>query len=145
MTDRVKDRAAIIFGGGQTPGETIGNGRATAIVLAREGAKLVIVDRDLAAAEETAAIIRGEGGHLRRHPAAEPEANERVVLQSGAAGERKHHRREVTRVARPIRARGIAEPGHIRREDGEVPRQFLVKRAPAGWANVVVEQQQAGA
>ena len=62
MTDRVKDRAAIIFGGGQTPGETIGNGRATAIVLAREGARLVIVDRDLAAAEETAAIIRGEGG-----------------------------------------------------------------------------------
>ncbi|MEP7215050.1 MAG: SDR family NAD(P)-dependent oxidoreductase [Anaerolineaceae bacterium] len=62
MTDRVKNRAAIIFGGGQTPGETIGNGRATAIVLAREGARLVIVDRDLAAAEETAGIIRGEGG-----------------------------------------------------------------------------------
>lgn len=62
MTDRVKGRAAIIFGGGQTPGETIGNGRATAIVLAREGARLVIVDRDLAAAEETAAIIRAEGG-----------------------------------------------------------------------------------
>ena len=62
MTDRVKDRVAMIFGGGQTPGETIGNGRATAIVLAREGARLVIVDRDLASAEETAAIIRGEGG-----------------------------------------------------------------------------------
>lgn len=62
MTDRVKGRAAIIFGGGQTPGETIGNGRATAIVLAREGARLVVVDRDLAAAEETAAIVRGEGG-----------------------------------------------------------------------------------
>lgn len=62
MTDRVKGRAAIIFGGGQTPGETIGNGRATAIVLAREGARLVIVDRDLTAAEETAAIIRADGG-----------------------------------------------------------------------------------
>ncbi|MEO6399094.1 MAG: SDR family NAD(P)-dependent oxidoreductase [Tepidiformaceae bacterium] len=62
MAGRVQDRVAIIFGGGQTPGETIGNGRATAIVLAREGAKLVIVDRELAAAEETAAIIRGEGG-----------------------------------------------------------------------------------
>ncbi len=62
MTDRVKDRVALIFGGGQTPGETIGNGRATAIVLAREGARMVIVDRDLASAEETAAIIRGEGG-----------------------------------------------------------------------------------
>ncbi len=62
MTDRVKGRAAIIFGGGQTPGETIGNGRATAIVLAREGARLLIVDRDLTAAEETAAIIRADGG-----------------------------------------------------------------------------------
>ena len=62
MTDRVKGRAAIIFGGGQTPGETIGNGRATAIVLAREGARLLIVDRDLTAAEETAAIIRSDGG-----------------------------------------------------------------------------------
>ena len=62
MPDRVKDRAAIIFGGGQTPGETIGNGRATAILLAREGARLMVVDRDLGAAEETAAIIRGEGG-----------------------------------------------------------------------------------
>ena len=34
----LKDKVAIVVGGGQTPGETIGNGRATAIQFAREGA-----------------------------------------------------------------------------------------------------------
>ena len=61
MGGRVQGLAAIIFGGGQTPGETIGNGRATAIVLAREGAQVLIADRDAASADETAAMIRGEG------------------------------------------------------------------------------------
>lgn len=59
---RVEGKAALIFGGGQTPGETIGNGRATAVLLAREGARLLIADRFLASAEETAQLIRDEGG-----------------------------------------------------------------------------------
>jgi len=59
---RLKDKVAIIVGGGQTPGETIGNGRATAMLFAREGAKVLVVDRDLASAEETVAIIADEGG-----------------------------------------------------------------------------------
>jgi NAD(P)-dependent dehydrogenase (short-subunit alcohol dehydrogenase family) len=59
---RVEGKAAIVVGGGQTPGETIGNGRATAIVLAREGARVVVVDRRLAAAQETVDLITGEGG-----------------------------------------------------------------------------------
>src|SRR3972149_4768365 len=62
MGDRVKGKSAIVFGGGQTPGETIGNGRATAILLAREGARVLVVDRDLASAEETVSMIRDEGG-----------------------------------------------------------------------------------
>jgi NAD(P)-dependent dehydrogenase (short-subunit alcohol dehydrogenase family) len=45
---RLKDKVAIVVGGGQTPGETIGNGRATAILFAREGAKVLVADRDLA-------------------------------------------------------------------------------------------------
>ena len=61
MGGRVQGLAAIIFGGGQTPGETIGNGRATAIVLAREGAQVLVADRDTASADETAAMIRAEG------------------------------------------------------------------------------------
>jgi NAD(P)-dependent dehydrogenase (short-subunit alcohol dehydrogenase family) len=59
---RVEGKAAIVVGGGQTPGETIGNGRATAIVLAREGARVLVVDRRLASAQETVDIIAGEGG-----------------------------------------------------------------------------------
>jgi NAD(P)-dependent dehydrogenase (short-subunit alcohol dehydrogenase family) len=38
MAKRVEGKAAIVVGGGQTKGETVGNGRAAALVLAREGA-----------------------------------------------------------------------------------------------------------
>ena len=69
MGDRVRGKAAIVFGAGQTPGETIGNGRATAILLAREGARVVVVDREAASAEETVALIRGEGGTAVAHTA----------------------------------------------------------------------------
>ena len=62
MAGRVAGKVAIVVGGGQTPGETIGNGRATAVLLAREGAKVVVADRNLAAAEETVRTIRQEGG-----------------------------------------------------------------------------------
>jgi NAD(P)-dependent dehydrogenase (short-subunit alcohol dehydrogenase family) len=40
----------------------VGNGRATAIVLAREGARVLVADRDLAAARETTEAIVAEGG-----------------------------------------------------------------------------------
>jgi NAD(P)-dependent dehydrogenase (short-subunit alcohol dehydrogenase family) len=59
---RLKDKVAVVVGGGQTPGDTIGNGRATAILFAREGARVVVVDRDLARARDTEAAIRAEGG-----------------------------------------------------------------------------------
>ncbi len=62
MPGRVAGKVAVVVGGGQTPGETIGNGRATCLVLAREGARVVVVDRALASAEETVAMIRAEGG-----------------------------------------------------------------------------------
>jgi NAD(P)-dependent dehydrogenase (short-subunit alcohol dehydrogenase family) len=59
---RLKDKIAIIVGAGQTPGATIGNGRATALLFAREGAKVWAVDRDLASAQDTVAMIEKEGG-----------------------------------------------------------------------------------
>ncbi len=59
---RLQDRIAMVVGAGQSPGETMGNGRATAMVFARHGAQVVAVDRDLDSAEETAAMIRDEGG-----------------------------------------------------------------------------------
>ena len=58
----LEDKVAIVVGGGQTPGETIGNGRATAIQFAREGAYVVVADRDLTSAAETVAMINEEGG-----------------------------------------------------------------------------------
>ncbi len=59
---RLKDKVAIVVGAGQTPGDTIGNGRATSMLFAREGARVMLVDRDLKSAEETEAMIRDEGG-----------------------------------------------------------------------------------
>jgi NAD(P)-dependent dehydrogenase (short-subunit alcohol dehydrogenase family) len=61
LAGRVEGKIALVVGGGQTPGETIGNGRATAIVLAREGATVVVADRDLGSAEQTVAMIKKEG------------------------------------------------------------------------------------
>lgn len=59
---RLEDKVAIVTGAGQTTGVTIGNGRATALLFAREGAKVMLTDRNLASAEETAQLIRDEGG-----------------------------------------------------------------------------------
>ena len=60
-TMRLEGKTAIIVGAGQSPGEGIGNGRATAIRFAREGAKILAVDRNLDSAEQTAALARKEG------------------------------------------------------------------------------------
>ena len=59
---RLKDKTAIIVGAGQSPGSGMGNGRATALRFAQEGAKVMSVDRELALAEETATLVRKEGG-----------------------------------------------------------------------------------
>ena len=62
MSGRLQGKAVIVVGAGQTAGATIGNGRAAALLYGREGARVVAADRDLASAEETAELIRGEGG-----------------------------------------------------------------------------------
>lgn len=59
--DRLADRVAVVVGAGQTPGETVGNGRATTITFAREGAILVLADRDRDSLAETAERARSEG------------------------------------------------------------------------------------
>jgi len=59
---RLKDKVAIVVGAGQSPGEGIGNGRATALTFAREGAKVLCVDRELKSAQETADLIAGKQG-----------------------------------------------------------------------------------
>ena len=61
MGKRVEGKVAIVTGAG-SDGAGIGNGRAAAMVYAREGAKVMLVDRNLAAAEKTRELIVEEGG-----------------------------------------------------------------------------------
>jgi NAD(P)-dependent dehydrogenase (short-subunit alcohol dehydrogenase family) len=61
-------RVAIITGGGAL-GEGIGNGRAAAILLARAGTKVLVVDREIALAERTVEMIAAEGGAAAAHAA----------------------------------------------------------------------------
>ena len=59
---RLKDKIAIVVGAGQSPGEGMGNGRATVLRFVEEGAKVLAVDNNLSSAEETAAAARERGG-----------------------------------------------------------------------------------
>lgn len=61
MPRRLEGKVAVVNGGGSL-GTGWGNGRCTAVQLAREGAKLVVVDINREAAEFTAGLIRDEGG-----------------------------------------------------------------------------------
>ena len=58
---RLKDKVAIVVGAGQSPGEGMGNGRATALLFAREGAKVLCADKNRASAEETVTMVENEG------------------------------------------------------------------------------------
>ena len=66
MGDRLKDKIAIVTGAGSV-GSGWGNGKAAAVLFAREGAKVLAVDINPTAAEETRRIILG-GGRGVRHP-----------------------------------------------------------------------------
>jgi len=54
----LENKVALIIGAGQSPGEGVGNGRATVLRFAEEGANIVAVDRELALAEATADLTR---------------------------------------------------------------------------------------
>lgn len=61
MAGRLAGKIAIVTGAGQQPGATPGNGRATAIRFAQEGAICVLVDRNEGWAQETLALLDGAG------------------------------------------------------------------------------------
>lgn len=69
MAGRLQGKFAIVVGAGQTPGETIGNGRAIALTFAREGAEVMCVDRMADRAGETVALISENGGAAFAHQA----------------------------------------------------------------------------
>ena len=62
VAHRFTGRVVVVVGAGQTPGPTIGNGRATAHLFAVEGATVVAADRNPGAAAETVAGIEAAGG-----------------------------------------------------------------------------------
>lgn len=66
MDDRLKEKVALVVGAGSI-GPGWGNGKATAVAFARQGAKVMCADINLAAAEETAAIIKKEAGDARAY------------------------------------------------------------------------------
>lgn len=61
MGTRLKGKVALVFGAGSI-GPGWGNGKATAVAYAREGARVIAIDLNAEAAKETAAIIHSEGG-----------------------------------------------------------------------------------
>ena len=58
--DRLKGKVALIIGAGQSPGEEMGNGRATTIRFAQEGAAILAVDLNEESARETLAMAEVE-------------------------------------------------------------------------------------
>jgi NAD(P)-dependent dehydrogenase (short-subunit alcohol dehydrogenase family) len=116
VSGRLAGKVALVLGAGQTPGDTIGNGRATAVLFAREGARVVAVDRNQAAAEETVAQIRGEGGDAAALEAdvtreAEVEALMALCKQRYARVDVLHNNVGI--------GGGDAGPAHLREEDWE--------------------------
>ena len=88
MAGRVAGKVAVVVGGGQAPGATIGNGRATAIVLAREGARVVVADRDLASAQDTVDMIADAGGDaVAAHVDATDESSVAKLVNGAAASQ----------------------------------------------------------
>jgi NAD(P)-dependent dehydrogenase (short-subunit alcohol dehydrogenase family) len=80
---RLSGKVAIVAGAG-SQGEGIGIGRAISVLMAREGARVVLVDRVAQFAEVTAQMIRDEGGECRVVEAdvGKPDACESVVNQT---------------------------------------------------------------
>jgi NAD(P)-dependent dehydrogenase (short-subunit alcohol dehydrogenase family) len=57
---RLANKIAVVIGAGQSPGESIGNGRATALRFIEEGASILAVDRDIDSARETLKMAKGD-------------------------------------------------------------------------------------
>lgn len=72
MSGRLSGKVALVCGAGHLPmpkgiipggDELLANGSAISVLFAREGAHVVVLDRDLVAAERTVALVHAEGRH----------------------------------------------------------------------------------
>ena len=59
--NRLKNKVCVVIGAGQTLGETVGNGRATAIRFAREGGQIILVDKNRQSAHAREVGLGREG------------------------------------------------------------------------------------
>src|SRR5438093_4067952 len=83
MSGRLSGKIAIVTGAGSR-GAGVGNGKATAILFAREGARVLCVDQVKDRAEETVGLIRAEGGDAIAHAADVTRAAEcALVVKAG--------------------------------------------------------------
>lgn len=82
----MKGKKAVVVGAGQLPSDLLGNGRAIAMVLAREGAEVCAVDRDADRAEATVEKIVAEGGsaHAIVADVGNPDDCVRLIAESNA-------------------------------------------------------------
>jgi NAD(P)-dependent dehydrogenase (short-subunit alcohol dehydrogenase family) len=83
MSGRLNGKIAIVTGAGSR-GPGLGNGKATAILFAREGAKVFCVDQMKERAEETVAAIRAESGEAAAHAADVTRAAECAAMVKAA-------------------------------------------------------------
>ena len=85
MGDRLRGKVAIVTGAGSR-GPGLGNGKAAAILFAREGARVLCVDREVSRAEETVELIRAEGGEAAALAADVTRADEcRAMVEAAVA------------------------------------------------------------
>jgi NAD(P)-dependent dehydrogenase (short-subunit alcohol dehydrogenase family) len=143
VSDRLAGKVAVVVGAGQTPGDTIGNGRATAILFAREGARVMAADRDLASAEATVAMIEDEGGEAFAFLAdATREADCEALV--GTCVER-YRRLDVLHNNVGIGG-GDAGPAHLREEDWDRIMSVNLKSVilPCKHALPVMRSQRSG-
>ncbi|MEM7542804.1 MAG: SDR family oxidoreductase [Pseudomonadota bacterium] len=90
---RLEERRILVVGAGQRENDDadapIGNGRATAMLCAREGAVVACADRDLDAAQETTASIKAEGANaiaIEADASVEEDVNRMVEAAADSLG-----------------------------------------------------------
>src|ERR1700692_4620794 len=103
--ERLKGKTALVVGAGSI-GPGWGNGKATAVTFARQGAQVFCVARNAAAAEETAAIIASEGGKAAAFTADAARANDVEAMVAACL-------KAYGRIDVPDNNVGIAEMGNV--------------------------------
>jgi len=92
---RLENQVAIVVGGGQAAGETIGNGRAICVRFAEEGAHVIVVDRDEQSAKATCELIAERTGRDSATSIQADVTNEADCARVAQAADREHGRIDV--------------------------------------------------